>query len=251
MNCWKGRSPTLPKQAETQTRVTLELCTENVAGVLAAGAAGAHRIELCSALAEGGVTPSWGLFQQAKARSRLPIHVLVRPRAGDFCYSDLELAVMLEDATQFREAGAAGLVFGTLTPDGALDLLAMKRLMAAADPLPVTFHRAFDVCREPFKVLEQLVALGVTRLLTSGQQPDALAGLSRLAALNEQAAERIVIIAGGGVRVSNAAQIVRETGVSELHFSAQQPAQLSFLPFAFGSPAFTDAAAVEALARRV
>ena len=227
----------------------LELCTETLEGVFAAAEAGAHRIELCSALAEGGVTPSLGLFRQAKMRSKLPIHVLVRPRAGNFCYSDLELAVMLEDIVQFREAGAAGLVFGTLTPEGSLELPKMKQLMAASDPLPVTFHRAFDVCLEPFKVLEQLIALGVTRVLTSGQEPDALTGASRLKALTEQAGDRIVIMAGGGIRASNAAQLVRETGVSELHFSAQKPLQLPFSSFSFGSPAFTDAAAAEALAR--
>ncbi len=231
--------------------MALELCTENVAGVLVAEAAGVHRIELCSALAEGGVTPSLGLFKQVKARSQLPIHVLIRPRAGDFCYEELELSVMLDDVARFREVGAAGLVFGALTTDRTLDLPGMKRLLTAADPLPVTFHRAFDVCREPFKVLEQLVALGVVRLLTSGQQPDALAGVPLLKALNEQAAERIVIMAGGGIRASNAARIVRETGVNELHFSAQKPVQLPFSPFSFGSPALTDAAATKALARRL
>ena len=229
--------------------VILELCTESLAGVVAAGEAGAHRIELCSALAEGGVTPSLGLFRQAKVRSKLPLHVLVRPRAGDFCYGALELAVMLDDLAQFREAGAAGLVFGALTPDGALALPAMKRLMAAAEPLPVTFHRAFDVCREPFKVLEQLIALGVTRLLTSGQQADAHAGTPLLKALTEQAGDRLIVMAGGGVRAANAAQIVRETGVSELHFSAQKPVQLPLSPFSFGSPAATDRAAIEALVR--
>ncbi len=157
---------------------------------------------------------------------------------------------MLDDLEQFRKAGAAGLVFGALTPEGSLDLPGMKTLMAAADPLPVTFHRAFDVCLEPFQVLEQLVALGVTRLLTSGQQPDALTGAPLLKTLNEQAAGRIIIMAGGGIRASNAAQIVQETGVRELHFSVQQAPQLSFSPFAFGSPAFTDAAAAKAVAKR-
>ena len=231
------------------TRVTLELCTENVAGVIAAGEAGAHRVELCSALAEGGVTPSLGLFRQAQMRSKLPIHVLVRPRAGDFCYGGLELGVMLDDVAQFRAAGAAGLVFGALTPDGALDLPAMKRLMAAAEPLPVTFHRAFDVCREPLKVLEQLIALGVARLLTSGQEPNALAGIPLLKTLTEQAGDRLVVMAGGGVRAANAARIVRETGVSELHFSAQKPVQLPLTPFSFGSPALADKAGVTALVK--
>ena len=239
----------MPKAWPNVNGVTLELCTENLAGVLAAGEAGTHRIELCSALAEGGLTPSLGLFRQAKARSKLPIHVLVRPRAGDFCYGGLELTVMSDDIAQFREAGAAGLVFGALTPDGALDLPAMKRLMAAAEPLPVTFHRAFDVCREPFKVLEQLIALGVARLLTSGQKPDALAGMSLLKTLTEQAGDRLIVMAGGGVRAANAAQIVRETGVAELHFSAQKPVQLPLTPFSFGSPTFADKAAIEALVR--
>ncbi len=239
----------MPNEKLPEPAITLELCTENVAGVLAAGEAGGHRIELCSALAEGGVTPSLGLFKQAKARSKLPIHVLIRPRAGDFCYGELELSVMLDDIAQFRDEGVTGLVFGALTKDETLDLPKMKTLMTAADPLPVTFHRAFDVCLKPFKVLEQLIALGVTRLLTSGQQPDALAGAPLLAALNEQAAERIVVMAGGGIRASNAAQIVRKTGIRELHFSVQRAAQLSFLPFSFGSPAFTDAAAIEAVAR--
>ncbi len=235
----------LPKEPN----VTLELCTENLAGVLAAGEVGAHRIELCSALAEGGLTPSLGLFRQAKARSKLPLHVLVRPRAGDFCYGGLELAVMLDDVAQFRAAGAAGLVFGALTRDGSLDLPGMKRLMAAAEPLPVTFHRAFDVCLEPFKVLEQLIALGVARLLTSGQEPGALSGAPLLKTLTEQAGDRLIVMAGGGVRAANAAQIVRETGVSELHFSAQKPVQLPLTPFSFGSPAFADKAAIEVLVR--
>lgn len=240
MSWWGERSLILPS-------VTLEVCTENVAGVLAAEAAGAHRIELCSALAEGGVTPSLGLFQQAKARSPLPLHVLVRPRAGDFCYTDLELAVMLDDITLFKRAGADGLVFGALTRDGTLDLPQLEILMAAADPLPVTFHRAFDVCREPLEALEQLAALGVTRLLTSGQQATALAGAPLIRQLDQRAAGRLVVMAGGGIRPHNAAQVVRESGVSELHVSARRPVQPS--PLGFGTPAFTDEACIGAILR--
>ncbi len=229
--------------------VKFEVCTENVAGVRAAEAAGAHRVELCSALAEGGVTPSLGLFRQARACSRLPIHVLVRPRAEDFCYTDLELAVMLDDVALFKEAGADGLVFGTLSRDGTLNLPQLKTLLAAANPLPVTFHRAFDVCREPLEVLEQLIALGVTRILTSGGELDALAGVPLLRQLNERAAGRLTVMAGGGVRPHNAAQIVRESGVRELHFSAQLPAPINPSRFAFGSPTFTDEASIGALIR--
>lgn len=229
--------------------VTFEVCTENVAGVRAAEAAGAHRVELCSALAEGGVTPSLGLFKEAKARAQLPIHVLIRPRGGDFVYTRGELEVILADIALFKEAGADALVFGALLKDGSLDLAGMTQLMAAADPLPVTFHRAFDVCREPFKVLEQLVALGVPRLLTSGQARDAPTGAKLLRALVEQAGDRLVVMAGGGVRAANAAKLVRDTGVTELHFSAQRPVQPSLLPFAFGSPAFTDEASIAALMR--
>ena len=245
MSCWRGRSPRLP---EERPRVRLEVCTENVAGVLAAEAAGAHRIELCSALAEGGVTPSLGLFRQARACSRLPLHVLVRPRAGDFCYSDLELVVMLDDLALFKEAGADGFVFGALSQDGALNLTQLETLMAAAEGLPVTFHRAFDVCRNPLEALEQLAALGVARLLTSGQQADALAGVSLIRTLVEQAAGRLVVMAGGGVRPANAAQIVRESGVRELHAAARQ-SQFVASPFDFGTPAFTDEACISAILR--
>lgn len=231
--------------------LTFEVCTENVAGVRAAAAAGAHRLELCSALAEGGVTPSLGLVRQAKKATTLPLHVLVRPRAGDFCYSADELAVMLGDIDLLKEAGADGLVFGALNRDATLNLPHMRALLAAADPLPVTFHRAFDVCREPQVVLEQLVALGVTRLLTSGQAADALAGLPLLRALTEQAAGRLNVMAGGGIRPANAARIVRGSGVLELHFSAQKPVQSPLLSFAFGTPAATDEASIAALIRSV
>lgn len=243
MSCSGGRSPRLPEQSG----VTLEVCTETVAGVLAAAAAGAHRVELCSALAEGGVTPSLGLFRQARARAQLPLHALVRPRAGDFCYDDHELSVMLADIALFREAGADGLVFGVLTVDGGLDLPRMRVLMAAAGGLPVTFHRAFDGCREPFVVLEQLVTLGVTRLLSSGRERDALVGAPFLRRLNEGAGGRLVVMAGGGVRSHNAAQVVRESGVRELHFSAQLLSPAAPSPFAFGRPTFVDETSVGAM----
>lgn len=229
--------------------LTFEVCTENVAGVRAAVAAGAQRVELCSALAEGGITPSLGLVKAARAEAELALHVLVRPRGGDFCYTGDELEVMLSDIALLKEAGADGLVFGALLKDGSLDLAGMTRLLEAAHPLSVTFHRAFDVCREPFKVLEQLVALGVPRLLTSGQARDAPTGAKLLRTLVEQAGDRLVVMAGGGVRASNVAQLVRDTGVTELHFSAQRPLQPSLLPFAFGSPAFTDEASIAALMR--
>ncbi len=243
-SCWVGRSPTLPS-------VTLEVCTENVAGVVTAEVAGAHRVELCSSLTEGGVTPSLGLFRRARTRSRLPIHVLVRPRAGDFCYTDLELAVMLDDLALFKDAGADGFVFGALHEDGTLALPQLEKLMTAARNVPVTFHRAFDVCREPLEVLERLVALGVTRLLTSGGQPDALAGAPLIRRVTERAAGRLTVMAGGGVRPHNAAQLVRETGVTELHVSARQPSPADLSGFAFGTPAFTDEASLEALIRNL
>ncbi len=156
---------------------------------------------------------------------------------------------MRSDILLFKQAGIDGLVLGALQKDGSLDLGAMTRLLDAAHPLPVTFHRAFDVCREPFKVLEQLVALGIPRLLTSGQARDAPSGARMLRALVEQAGDRLVVMAGGGVRASNAAQLIRDTGVTEVHFSAQRPVQPSLLPFAFGTPAWTDEASIAALIR--
>lgn len=189
--------------------------------VAAAAEGGARRIELCSALSLDGLTPSMGMIRIVKERfPQLTLHVLVRPREGNFVYNDVELATMQSDIIECRKAGADSIVVGALTPEGDIDLAAMQRLMEAADTLPVTFHRAFDVCHHPEEALEQVIALGCRRILTSGQQPTAEQGIPLLHRLNQQADGRIILMPGGGVNATNAPLILQQTGCQEIHASA-------------------------------
>ncbi len=196
----------------------LEVCAYSVADCQAAQRAGANRIELCGGRAEGGSTPSIGLIRQARAATTLPIRVMIRPRGGDFIYSEAELAVMEADVTAARDAGADGVVLGVLLPDGRVDEKTTRRLMQAAHPLPVTFHRAFDLTRDPHEALDVLIVLGIQTVLTSGQQARAEAGIELLRALVTQAAGRIEIMAGSGVNAENA-RLLAETGILYLHMS--------------------------------
>lgn len=200
---------------------TLEVCAASMQSVAAAAAGGAHRIELCSALSLDGLTPSMGMIRIVKERfPQLTLHVLIRPREGNFVYNDVELATMQSDIIECRKAGANSVVVGALTSEGDIDLAAMQRLMEAADTLPVTFHRAFDVCRHPEEALEQIIALGCRRILTSGQQPTAEQGIPLLHRLNQQADGRIILMPGGGVNATNAPLILQQTGCTEIHASA-------------------------------
>jgi copper homeostasis protein len=202
----------------------VEVCTDSVAGVVAACEAGAARVELCAGLIEGGITPSSGMIRcaVAAAAGRLAVHVIIRPRGGDFLYGPDEVAVMEADITAAREAGAGGVVFGLLEADGRVDAAATRRLLAHARPLSVTFHRAFDVSRDPFEALDALIDLGVDRVLTSGQEASVLEGAPVIRQLIERAAGRIVVLPGGDITARNAARILAETGASELHFAATQ-----------------------------
>ena len=187
----------------------------------AAAKGGAQRIELCSALSLDGLTPSMGMVRMVKERyPQLTLHVLIRPRENDFVYSELETATMESDIRACREAGADSVVVGALTPEGDIDMNTMQRLMAAADGLPVTFHRAFDVCKNPEKALEQIIMLGCKRILTSGQAATAEEGIPLLHRLNRQADRRIILMPGGGVNANNALLILSETGCTEIHASA-------------------------------
>ena len=150
------------------------------------------------------------------------LHVIIRPRGGDFLYSPLEQRIMLKDIEMAQRLGADGVVFGSLTADGNVDIPLMERLMEAAQGMSVTFHRAFDVCRDPYTALEDIIRLGCDRLLTSGQQPTAEQGIPLLRKLQEQAAGRITLLAGCGVNEQNIARIARETGIHEFHFSARE-----------------------------
>ena len=197
-----------------------EACCPSLEAVLAAGRTGACRIELCERLEIGGVTPSEALLRAALAATDLPVNVLVRPRGGDFVYDEAEVEAMLESIRLCRALGANGVVIGALTPSGAVDLPVMRRLVAAAKgDLSVTFHRAFDETADPSAALEDIIALGCDRLLTSGHAPDAFAGRALIGALVRQAAGRIVVMAGCGVRPGNIGLIARETGVPEFHSS--------------------------------
>ncbi len=201
--------------------VRLEVCVDSVASATAAAAGGADRVELCCALAEGGLTPSDGLVRLVRQRVELPVHVLLRPRAGDFCYDDDELATMQADLERLARLGIDGVVLGALGPGGTVDREATARLMAAARPLSVTFHRAIDVTRDAHEALEVLLNLGVDRVLTSGQEATALAGAAVIADLVEQAGDRLAVMAGAGVNAATAAALVQRTGVGEVHASCR------------------------------
>jgi len=199
----------------------LEICANSAESCLAAEAGGAGRVELCAGIPEGGTTPSWGEISVARERIGIRLHVIIRPRGGDFLYSPLELDTMERDIRIARECGADGVVFGCLTPDGAIDRPALKRLMQASQGLSVTFHRAFDRCRDPFEALEQIIDAGCDRILTSGLRPTAFEGIPLLGELVDRAAGRIVIMPGCGVNENNIAEIAARTGAREFHCSAR------------------------------
>lgn len=200
--------------------VLVEVCVDSVAGVRAALAGGADRIELCSALELGGLTPPSGLVGAARAATALPIFAMVRVRAGDFVVDRADLSWMAAEIGELVRGGVDGLVFGALTPDGAVDRDATAMLCAAAQGLPVTFHRAFDHLRDQAAGLEVLVELGVPRVLTSGAAGSASDGVARLSELVAQGGRRIAVMAGAGLRSSNVSQLVAATGVREVHLSA-------------------------------
>lgn len=200
----------------------LEVCCGDLQSVLAAKAGGAQRIELCSALSEGGLTPSLGLIEEAVASGIPAVHVLIRPRKGDFLYSEDEIRMMVSDIRHAVRAEAAGVVIGALTPEGDIDTDACRRMIEAAEGASVTFHRAFDLCRDPEKVLEDIIALGCDRILTSGLAPAATEGIATLRHLNSLAAGRIILLAGGGITSSNAATVLSGAGLTEIHASAKK-----------------------------
>lgn len=201
--------------------VILEICANSIQSVLSANEAGAHRIELCSNLEQGGITPSNGLVQLALQRSKIPINVLIRPRAGNFVYDSDEIDIMMKDVEICKQLGCHGVVVGVLTDNKFVDLERMRALVAHAHPLPVTFHRAFDDCNNQTQALEDIIASGCTRILTSGGGSTAEAGTERLRELVRMAAGRIAIMPGAGVEPANIAKIIESTGVTEIHASAK------------------------------
>ena len=205
--------------------ITFEVCVDSIESAVAAAEGGADRVELCSDLIEGGLTPSYGTLKVARRSVGIGIMAMIRPRGGDFCYSDAEFASMEEDLEAAKKAGADGLVLGLLCPDGTVDRERTAALIQRARPLPVTFHRAFDMTRDPFEAVETLMALGVDRVLTSGQEATVVEGLELIAELVSRASGRIIVMPGGGITARNIAKIVAGSGAREFHFAALGPAE--------------------------
>lgn len=201
---------------------TLEICAGSVESAIAARDGGAQRIELCAALEIGGVTPSAGLIAEARKIEGLVLNVIIRPRGGDFLYNEYEVACMKLDIRTCKALGVDGVVIGALTADGDIDTATCRHLIDAAEGMSVTFHRAFDMCRDPRKALEELIEMGCHRVLTSGQAATAEAGIPLLKELAEQADGRIIIMPGCGVNSDNAAAILSATGTMEIHASARK-----------------------------
>ncbi len=203
----------------------LEICVDSFASAIAAEAGGAQRVELCSGLIEGGLTPSLGLIHAVRARLKIGVHVMIRPRGGDFVYSEDELGIMRDDISLAAEAGADGVVFGLLTADGLVDLDQARKLVALARPLQVTFHRAIDTTANLFEALEAVIRAGADRVLTSGGEATALDGQATLQRMVHAAAGRIEIMAGGGVRPDNLEAIARATGATSFHSGMRRAVQ--------------------------
>lgn len=242
-------------QAMPRLGVLLEVCVDDIAGLEAAVEGGADRIELCSSLELGGLTPSAGLMREA-SQLPIPVHALIRPRAGGFVYSAAEERVMRRDIEQAAEHGLAGVVIGALSPEGHLDLPLLRRLIKTASGLQLTLHRAFDLVREPQAALEEAISLGFHRILSSGGALTAPAGAAQLAGLVAQSRGRIQMLAGSGIQAENVQALLNASNVPEVHASCRAPALAAapeLLAFGFATPnaRATSAALVRALKEKL
>lgn len=210
--------------------MVLEIACFDIDSAIKAAAAGADRIELCDNAAEGGTTPSYGILKRIKELVSIPVFPIIRPRGGDFLYSDEEFKTMLYDVQMCKDLGFTGVVLGLLKSNGTVDIQRTEQLVKAADNMDVTFHRAFDRAVDPFDALEAAIYCGCKRILTSGQVPNAYEGKELIKELIEQAEHRIVIMPGSGVRSSNIAELATYTGATELHSSARklQPSAMQY-----------------------
>jgi len=195
----------------------LEICVDSVESAIAAQAGGADRVELCANLNEDGTTPSAGMIEVARQSLSIGLQVLIRPRGGNFCYSDFEFETMKKDLAVARTLGADGVVVGMLDSAFTVDVARMRELVELARPLRVTFHRAFDVVVDPLQALELLIELRIDRILTSGQAKTAMEGLTRIVQLAQKAAGRLSIMPASGINTQNIRQILAETGANEIH----------------------------------
>ena len=197
--------------------VTLEICLESVDSVIASDRGGAQRVEPCANLLEGGTTPSAGTIRAARENAKIAINVMIRPRGGDFLYTDAEFASMQHDICMAKDLGADGIVLGLLRPDGTVDVERTRQLVELAKPLPVTFHRAIDVSRDLLEALEDVISTGAACVLTSGGQLSVVDGAAMVAKLIEAAKNRIVVMPGCGIRPDNILSILETTGADEVH----------------------------------
>ncbi len=197
--------------------MTFEVCVNSALSAIEAMMGGAHRVELCENLHDGGTTPSAGTIRLARKKIDISLFVMIRPRGGDFLYSDEEFDIMTEDIKVAKESGADGVVFGILKPDGTIDSERMEIMVRLARPMGITCHRAFDMTADPFAAMEELIRLKIDRILTSGQKPTALEGAGLIDQLIRQARNRITIMPGSGVREHNISKILTLTGACEIH----------------------------------
>jgi copper homeostasis protein len=200
--------------------ILLEICCGSIDDAIQAEKGGADRVELCSALFLGGLTPSIGTIREAKKRLKIPVIVMVRPRGGGFCYTEAEMATMERDVEAATDSGADGIVFGILQSDGRIDVTRTKRIRQLIGKRQAVFHRAFDVTPDPYKTMEQLADLGITRILTSGQKDSVPEGAELIAELIDRAGKRIEILPGGGIRPFNVREVVDKTGCRQVHLTA-------------------------------
>ena len=212
-------------------KYTLEICVDSVKSAINAERGKATRVELCSNLIIGGTTPTKSLFEEVKKNVDIPINVLIRPRFGDFLYSDYEVNIIKNEIKMFKKLGADGIVVGILTKNGEIDLDNMKKFIEGAQDIPITFHRAFDVCREPLKAFYQLQELGIQNILTSGQSQDCLRGKKLLKELvkisTKNSKNKTEILVGAGLNIENIDEIVNFTGATNFHFSGKRIKQSS------------------------
>lgn len=213
----------------------IEIATTDFNTTKSAVEGGANRIELCCGLAEGGITPSLGLIKVCRELFTIQLFPIIRPRGGDFLYSDEEFDIMVEDVKMCKQLDCDGIVTGMLNTDGTIDVERMEQIIETAYPLEVTFHRAFDRCKDPFEALEQLINIGCSRILTSGQQPTASLGIELIAKLVEAADERIIIMPGSGVRAENIRELAERTKAREFHSSLRSKvkSKMNFIHPAF------------------
>ncbi len=202
--------------------ILLEVCIDSVASAIAAEEGGAQRVELCANLFAGGTTPNYGMIKKIRDLIEIDLNVMIRPRGGDFCYSDLEFEVMKENVIMAKELGVDGVVLGILNPDGSIDMERTKALVELARPMSVTFHRAFDMTVDPHSALEDIISLDIDRLLTSGQETSALLGSDLIAELIQEATGRIIIMPGAGIRERNIDKLIQLTQAQEYHVSARK-----------------------------